>query len=173
MRRRRAGIQEEKELLLSSLKPFSFLEKEESGEQATLQRGSTPPPLQPKSLSKKATRGSPSPVGAAHSPGTKPRVKTSLTPGPLPPGGAERVLGESRAQGVSLAMEMGCVGWPVRDLVHCRPRPWVGLRRLVQWGHLVGREVGWGRPAGSTSPKDLVYPSEWTNLCGSTGTREE
>ncbi|XP_059746922.1 protein FAM161B isoform X3 [Bos taurus] len=36
--RRQAGIQKRKELLLSSLKPFSFLEKEERRKQAALQR---------------------------------------------------------------------------------------------------------------------------------------
>lgn len=36
--RRQAGIQKRKELLLSSLKPFSFLEKEEQRKEATQQR---------------------------------------------------------------------------------------------------------------------------------------
>ncbi|XP_006046648.3 protein FAM161B isoform X1 [Bubalus bubalis] len=60
--RRRAGIQKRKELLLSSLKPFSFLEKEERRKQAALQRDLAAAAATAKVPKQKATRRIPKSV---------------------------------------------------------------------------------------------------------------
>ncbi|XP_001375501.1 protein FAM161B isoform X1 [Monodelphis domestica] len=59
--RRQAGIQKRKELLLSSLKPFSFLEKEEQKKEAIRQKGSVAM-IQLKSSKQKVTKKIPKSV---------------------------------------------------------------------------------------------------------------
>lgn len=86
--RRRAGIQKRKELLLSSLKPFSFLEKEEQRKQATLQRDLAATATTAKVPKQKATRKIPKSV-LEPALGDKLQGKNIFN---LPPGGAERVL---------------------------------------------------------------------------------
>ncbi|XP_043844854.1 protein FAM161B isoform X2 [Dromiciops gliroides] len=60
--RRRAGIQKRKELLLSSLRPFSFLEKEEQKREATRQMGSAAVTQAKKTSKQRATKKIPKSV---------------------------------------------------------------------------------------------------------------
>lgn len=77
--RRQAGIQKRKELLLSSLKPFSFLVKEEQRKEAAQQRelGATAKVKVPKKATRKIPRSILEPALGEKLQG---KVKTSLPP---------------------------------------------------------------------------------------------
>lgn len=169
--RRRAGIQKRKELLLSSLKPFSFLEKEEQRKQAALQRHLAATAATAKVPKQKATRRIPKSI-LEPALGEKLQGKDILNlPAPSCPEVPRGCCGGvSRAQGSSWLGDGLFGGGPTRDLVQCRPRPRVGLGWPVQWRRLVGRGVGGPRFIPMTSS---VSVSECHHLCGSTGAGAE
>lgn len=169
--RRRAGIQKRKELLLSSLKPFGFLEKEERRKQATLQRDLAATATTAKVPKQKATRRIPKSV-LEPALGDKLQGKDIFNlPAPSRPEVLSGCCGGESGSGVSLAMEMGCVGVaPSETLFIAGPGHGWGCVGWYSGGTSLAE--GWGGPR-FIPMTSSVSVSGCQNLCGSTGTREE
>lgn len=117
--RRRAGIQKRKEVLLSSLKPFSFLEKEEQRKEAAQQR-ELAATAKAKVSKQKATRRIPKSI-LEPALGDKLQGKDNLAP-LLPPAWRYQEVpwGLVRLRGQP-GLEMSCSGGPARGHSQCRP----------------------------------------------------
>lgn len=146
--RRQAGIQKRKELLLSSLKPFSFLVKEEQRKEAAKQRelAATAKAKVPK---QKATRRIPKSI-LEPALGDKFQGK-DLLPTCLLPGGYQEVLWGLRLGGQP--------GWEKKSLFGR-----TSLQTTLRAGHRVGLALSvlWGSPGRSRMREVARHSPGWS-----------